>query len=292
MRRMLMSPRMRDPFSRTFSTPPSSKQRMAFLMYWWPWMLGASELASCPNTSWGRVEIVRGEKGFHPNRRVSISVETYFAAREGPDFGNVACWEDWRHFLAHLLDVAGNQDGPERKTWNLKKTTKWKHKKELSSSRTREFCWKASPERARSESPLLGRQAAVGPDDLHAVSRFDHVHQVVVQDDVHRAGQLASGGLLWHLLHGDGLVVLIDRQTKLCLQRVVLFILAQRHGKQYYKMPSFAIFTPVLVENKHDGWQQTMMLSHCNWPWWDRQNWRGRHPVMSCLCIFFPWSSV
>lgn len=52
---------------------------------------------------------------------MSISAETYFTAREGPDFGNVACREDWRHFLAHLLDVAGNQDGPERKRGIKKK---------------------------------------------------------------------------------------------------------------------------------------------------------------------------
>lgn len=89
---------------------------------------------------------------------------------------------------------------------------------------------KASPERARSESSLLARQATIGPDHLHAVSGLDHVHQVVVEDDVHRAGQLAGRGLLRHLLHGDGLVVLIDRKTKLCLQRVVLFVLLPRHG--------------------------------------------------------------
>lgn len=89
------------------------------------------------------MEIVRGEKRFHPNRRVSRSVETYFTAREGPDFGNVACREDWRHFLAHLLDVAGNHDGPERKRGVKKKKknpTILKHKKEHGSSRTREFC--------------------------------------------------------------------------------------------------------------------------------------------------------
>lgn len=83
-----------------------------------------------------------------------------------------------------------------------------------------------SPERARREPSLLAWQAAVGSDDLHSVSRFDHIHQVVVQDDVHGAGQLASGGFLWHLLHRDGLVVFVDGETELRLQRVVLLVLS------------------------------------------------------------------
>ena len=44
--KMLMSPRIRLPFSRTFSTPPSSMHRRAFLMNSCPWMLGARDLAS------------------------------------------------------------------------------------------------------------------------------------------------------------------------------------------------------------------------------------------------------
>lgn len=85
-----------------------------------------------------------------------------------------------------------------------------------------------SPECARGEASFLAGQAAVGPDHLHPVSRFDHVHQVVVQDDVHGARQLAGGGLLRHLLHRDGLVILVDGETELCLQGVVLLILWRR----------------------------------------------------------------
>lgn len=84
----------------------------------------------------------------------------------------------------------------------------------------------ASPEGARGEAALLARQAAEGSHHLHSVPRFDGVHQVVVQDDVHRARQLAGGGFLWHLLHRDGLVVLVDGEAKLRLQRVVLLILS------------------------------------------------------------------
>lgn len=72
---------------------------------------------------------------------------------------------------------------------------------------------------------MLARQAAVCTDDLYSVPRLHHVHQVVVQDDVHRARQLAGWSLLWHLLHCDCLMVLIDGQTKLCFQRVVLLVL-------------------------------------------------------------------
>lgn len=56
--------------------------------------------------------MVRGEKRFHPNTCMSLRVETYFIASEVLDFGNIAACEDWRHILAHLLDVAGNHDGP------------------------------------------------------------------------------------------------------------------------------------------------------------------------------------
>ena len=72
---------------------------------------------------------------------------------------------------------------------------------------------------------MLARQAAVCTDDLYSVPRLHHVHQVVVQDDVHRARQLAGWSLLRHLLHCHCLMVLIDGQTKLCFQRVVLLVL-------------------------------------------------------------------
>lgn len=85
----------------------------------------------------------------------------------------------------------------------------------------------ASPKSAGGEAALLPRQAAVGSHHLHSVPGFDGVHQVVVQDDVHRARQLAGGGFLRHLLHSDGLVVLVAGEAKLCLQRVVLLILAR-----------------------------------------------------------------
>lgn len=84
------------------------------------------------------------------------------------------------------------------------------------------------PEGARGEARLLAWKAAVRADDLHAVSRLGSVHQVVVQDDVHRAGQLAGWSLLWHLLHRDGLMVFIDGQTKFGLQGVVLLILEKK----------------------------------------------------------------
>lgn len=83
----------------------------------------------------------------------------------------------------------------------------------------------ASPEGARGEAALLARQAAEGSHHLHSVAGFDGIHQVVVQDDVHRARQLAGGGFLRHLLHSDGLVVLVAGEAKLRLQRVVLLIL-------------------------------------------------------------------
>lgn len=88
------------------------------------------------------------------------------------------------------------------------------------------------PEGTRGKAALLAGQAAVSPNDLHSVAGLDGVHQVVVQDDVHGAGQLAGRSLLRHLLHRHSLVVLIDRQTKLCLQRVVLLILWTDAGRR------------------------------------------------------------
>lgn len=84
------------------------------------------------------------------------------------------------------------------------------------------------PEGARGEASFLAWQAAVGANYLHTVSWLGSVHQVVVQDDVHRTGQLAGRSLLRHLLHCDGLMVFIDGQTKLCLQGVVLLILERK----------------------------------------------------------------
>lgn len=84
-----------------------------------------------------------------------------------------------------------------------------------------------SPEGPRGVTTFLSWQAAVCPHHLDAVPGLHLVHQVIVQNDVHRARQLPCRGLLRHLLDGDGLVVLVDREAKLCLQGVVLFILKE-----------------------------------------------------------------
>lgn len=84
------------------------------------------------------------------------------------------------------------------------------------------------PERARGVAPFLPWQAAVRPHNLDPVPWLHLVHEVIIQNDVHRARQLPSRRLLRHLLDGDGLMVLVDRQAKLCLQRVVFFILERR----------------------------------------------------------------
>lgn len=88
------------------------------------------------------------------------------------------------------------------------------------------------PESPRGIAPLLARQTAVGPDHLDSVSWLDHVHQIIVQYDVHRAGKLTGGSLLWHLLDCYSLVVLVDGQTKLRFQRVILLILERRRERE------------------------------------------------------------
>lgn len=59
---------------------------------------------------------VRARRRFYPNERRSTSVGSYFTASEVPDFGNITRREGRRQFFAHLLDVAGNHDGPEYKS--------------------------------------------------------------------------------------------------------------------------------------------------------------------------------
>lgn len=79
---------------------------------------------------------------------------------------------------------------------------------------------------------LLPWKAAVGPHHLYSVTRLHFIHQVIIENDIHRARKLTGRGLLWHLLDGDGLVVLVDRQAILCLQRVVFFILQEKKKKK------------------------------------------------------------
>lgn len=117
--------------------------------------------------------------------------------------------------------------------------------------------YSSSPERAGGEPSLLSGQAAVRSDDLYSVSGFDHVHQVVVQDDVHGARQLSSGGFLWHLLHCNGLVVLVDGQPKLRLQRVVLLVLSREEEEEKLRSSHVHLsqnaFNYLEHKNKHPG---------------------------------------
>lgn len=56
--------------------------------------------------------------------------------------------------------------------------------------------------------------------NLNSVSRFTLVDQVIVKDDVNRAGQLTGWRLLRHLLNGYGLVILVYTQPILSLQKI------------------------------------------------------------------------
>ena len=57
-------------------------------------------------------------------------------------------------------------------------------------------------------------QGAVYSHDLHAVSGFASVHQIVVHHHVHRARQQTSRGALWHFLDRYRLVILVYRHVK------------------------------------------------------------------------------
>lgn len=87
------------------------------------------------------------------------------------------------------------------------------------------------PEGPRGVASLLSRKTTVGPHHLDSVTRLHFIHQVIIQNDIHRARKLASGGLLRHFLDGDGLVILVDRKAIFCLKGIVLLILEKAHRK-------------------------------------------------------------
>ena len=57
------------------------------------------------------------------------------------------------------------------------------------------------------------------------------VNKVVVKDDLDRARQLSSWRVLGHLLDAQSLMVTVDGESILRLQRVTIFILAGREGR-------------------------------------------------------------
>jgi len=59
--------------------------------------------------------------------------------------------------------------------------------------------------------------AAVHADELDPISRLTFVHQVVIQNDVRAAGQLACRSALGHLLDADALMITKGAETILDL---------------------------------------------------------------------------
>ena len=72
------------------------------------------------------------------------------------------------------------------------------------------------------DSVHCGTLAAVHAVHFYAVSRLDLVNEVVLKDDLHRAGKLARRSILGHFLNGDLLVVLVDAVTVLSSHRVAI----------------------------------------------------------------------
>jgi hypothetical protein len=65
---------------------------------------------------------------------------------------------------------------------------------------------------------------AVHADELDSVSRLTLVYQVIIQDYVRTARQLACRCSLGHFLDADALVITESAETVLDLQRMALFI--------------------------------------------------------------------
>jgi hypothetical protein len=72
--------------------------------------------------------------------------------------------------------------------------------------------------------------AAIHADELDSVSRLTLVHQVVIQNDVRAARQLARRCPLRHFLDADALVVAESAEAVLDLQGVSLIVRLRRDG--------------------------------------------------------------
>lgn len=120
------------------------------------------------------------------------------------DLCYIVCRERRLNVLAHLLHVAGDQDGPatQRSQVSLQKLSvlgllhgarEWEQSTQLSSlSRSHsedgvpnKSMWEGGnprlvPEGPRGVATLLPWKAAVGPHHLDSVTRFHFIHQIIV----------------------------------------------------------------------------------------------------------------
>lgn len=145
--------------------------------------------------------------------------------------GNIICRERRHNLLTHKLHIVSQQDCSAENHRFI-----WGHSGDARESDilTEDMTFQSwsqdrvqiyTPEGPRGEAALFRRQTTVDPYNLHTVTWFHPVDEVIVCNDVDRTWQLSSRGFLWHLLNGQRLVVLIAAQPKLCLQRIVFFIL-------------------------------------------------------------------
>ena len=73
--------------------------------------------------------------------------------------------------------------------------------------------------------------AAVHANELDAISRLTLVYQVIVQNYVRTAWQLASRCSLGHFLDADALVITESAETVLDLQSISLFVCLWCNGR-------------------------------------------------------------
>ena len=63
------------------------------------------------------------------------------------------------------------------------------------------------------------------PTHIRKTLYLAQVNQVVVKDNINRSRQLSGRSLLGHLLNAQRLVVTVDRESELSLQRIPILIL-------------------------------------------------------------------
>lgn len=132
------------------------------------------------------------------------------------DLGNIICRERRHDLFTHKLHIVSQHDCSAKNQEVDLRT--WPSNPIISLNIH-------TPEGPRGEATLFRRQATVDPYNLHTVTWFHPVNEVIIGDDVDRSRQLSCRGFLRHLLNGQRLVVLIAAQPELRLQRIVFFIL-------------------------------------------------------------------
>ena len=66
--------------------------------------------------------------------------------------------------------------------------------------------------------------SAVNTNNMDAITRFERIHQIMIEQNIHRNGQLTGRSAFGHFLNGKHLVILVGGQTVFGGENVPVFI--------------------------------------------------------------------